>query len=223
MQLLSNGNTRLAGSLFTNMGRVEVYYNGSYGTVCDDRFSNLEIDVICRDKGFGSNGSMIYFLSNVVAISNSIFTFSFLMLIFCVFIFSHLVAVSVEKFDGYGSGNIQVFLDNVVCRDSRYQEDETLGRCLNDGFMVHDCYILESVGVICDCKCPLCNYKTVRQYFWGILWSLYFIQLVLLEQFVFLMFLRSYTYIYCTQFGTTYYVFPIVKLSLSLSTNALMS
>jgi len=44
---------RLAGSGLTYKGRLEVLFNGRWGTVCDDSFSNTDANVFCCQLGFG--------------------------------------------------------------------------------------------------------------------------------------------------------------------------
>jgi len=43
----------LAGSSSNSEGRLEVKYNGTWGTVCKDRFETVDTTVVCNSLRFG--------------------------------------------------------------------------------------------------------------------------------------------------------------------------
>uniref|UniRef100_A0A2K6GL16 Neurotrypsin n=1 Tax=Propithecus coquereli TaxID=379532 RepID=A0A2K6GL16_PROCO len=49
---LTDGAIRLAGGKGSHEGRLEVYYRGQWGTVCDDGWTELNTYVVCRQLGF---------------------------------------------------------------------------------------------------------------------------------------------------------------------------
>ena len=56
---LLNGTIRLVGSRLSKEGRVQIYFNGIWGTVCDDGWDDTDAGVVCRQLGFGSSGTAI--------------------------------------------------------------------------------------------------------------------------------------------------------------------
>ena len=47
-----NGMIRLQGGNYSNQGRVEVYCNGQWGTICDDGFGSTDANTICKQLGY---------------------------------------------------------------------------------------------------------------------------------------------------------------------------
>uniref|UniRef100_A0A1X7U3S3 SRCR domain-containing protein n=1 Tax=Amphimedon queenslandica TaxID=400682 RepID=A0A1X7U3S3_AMPQE len=47
-----SGMIRLQGGVYSNEGRVEVYCNGRWGTICDDGFSSTDARTVCKQLGY---------------------------------------------------------------------------------------------------------------------------------------------------------------------------
>ena len=53
MLCLEPSGVRLVGGPSSNEGRLEVYYDGLWGTVCDDKFGDVDARVACFTLGYG--------------------------------------------------------------------------------------------------------------------------------------------------------------------------
>ena len=49
----TDGTARLTEGVSNAEGRLEVYYNGQWGTVCGHMFSYIDAGVVCDSLGFG--------------------------------------------------------------------------------------------------------------------------------------------------------------------------
>ena len=54
----TTGVVRLVGGTYTNLGKIEICVNDTWGTVCDNGFDNNDARVICRQLGYSSSGNI---------------------------------------------------------------------------------------------------------------------------------------------------------------------
>lgn len=118
-----------------NEGRVEVYYNGEWGTVCDDDFNIHAAQVVCRELGY------------VEAVSWSP---------------SSKYGKGAGRCAGRTAGGVcrwrkgltvrfcsgPIWFDNLHCSG----KEKTLALCPSNGIGVSDCKHSEDVGVVCSDK-----------------------------------------------------------------------
>ena len=55
----SDGDIRLVNGRLSSEGRVEICFNGRWGTICDDLWGPEEARVVCRQQGFMPDGRHI--------------------------------------------------------------------------------------------------------------------------------------------------------------------
>ena len=53
----TDGAMRLVDGKTSNEGRLEICFLNHWGTVCDDRFDSVEAALVCRELGFGEEGT----------------------------------------------------------------------------------------------------------------------------------------------------------------------
>ena len=121
----SYGQIRLVNGTAPNEGLVEICINSTWGTVCDDFWSNSNAEVVCRQLGYSTNGTRNSLLDSI------------------------WLYFTIGSMSGYfGTGYGEIFLDDVVCGGF----ESSLLHCSHNFIGTHNCIHAEDIGVICSSK-----------------------------------------------------------------------
>ena len=122
-----NGDIRLCGGVNDTEGRVEICYNSTWGTVCDNMWGPTNAGVACRQLGFSSTGMYhkITSINSKALLSDMNFP------------------TGAAAFSFFGE--TPTWLDNVVCTGN----ETRLYDCQYDEIGVHNC---SHAGVRCQRK-----------------------------------------------------------------------
>ncbi|XP_070551037.1 neurotrypsin-like [Ptychodera flava] len=137
-------------------GRLEVYYNSQWGSVCDDDFSQKNVRVVCRQLAFYEHDIRLVGGDNIFEGRLEIIHEGNWGTV-CDDEFEMKDAVTVCKQLGYSGGTVKelayfgegtgtIWLDEVRCVDGKTH----LADCDNAGWGEHDCEHNEDVGVVCS-------------------------------------------------------------------------
>lgn len=60
-EICEEGTIRLQGGSTGREGRVEICINETWSTVCDNKWSNVDANVTCRQLGYSTYGKSMHF------------------------------------------------------------------------------------------------------------------------------------------------------------------
>ena len=150
------------------MGRIEVFYNNEWGTVCNDLFTTVDGNVVCQMLNFTmgalcvpssfrsfppgtGNSKLGYSMSwedkEIIWLTRSLHFFFYSLspfLLLFLLLLSLTLSLSLSHSLSLSLSG-QIWLDNVRCTST----DEVLEDCDHNGWGNHNCGHSDDVGVVC--------------------------------------------------------------------------
>ena len=60
LALCQDGDIRLAGGSYNNVGRIDLCVSGTWGTICGNNFDSKDASVVCRQLGYSPYGKLLH-------------------------------------------------------------------------------------------------------------------------------------------------------------------
>eukprot|EP00731_Ephydatia_muelleri_P037447 Em0474g1a len=141
---------RLAGGPTPAEGRMELYYNGSYGTICQIGWDLVDATVVCKSLGYAAAlvamGGAAMVLVQGRHNHSSDQCAEDAQVICRQLGFSGTSVAFSNAYFGAGSSNQPIWLDDVNCIGT----ETNVGQCLSEDGVSHNCVHLEDAGVRCS-------------------------------------------------------------------------
>ena len=118
-------------------GRVEICFNGVWGTVCDDQWDNVDARVVCRQLDLPSECE--------IHMDRQSWEYYICAHRVCRHVVYYATAATAVGSAYFGQGTGPIYLDGVGCRGSESQLED----CPHNGVGFHDCSHYEDAGVFC--------------------------------------------------------------------------
>lgn len=148
----ADGTTKLVGGTGSHEGRLEIFYHGQWGTVCDDGWTESNTQVVCRQLGYRSSEvfTLSYVHSNILqSVHFGWFSKCSCM---CVFLCDRVGKTlfsegpDITPTSRFGEGSGPILLDDVSCTG----KEPSLLLCSKREWLHHDCTHDEDVNIACS-------------------------------------------------------------------------
>ena len=131
-------------------GRIEICYNNTFGTICDDQWGRLDAEVACRQLGFSPISMQILCVHTLIIdiVVCNIHVMYPQRPIENHSNYVHLLNSGPEAHSQayFGEGQGDIYLVNVQCNGN----ESSLEDCPASELGVHNCYHSEDAGIKCQ-------------------------------------------------------------------------
>ena len=126
-----SGELRLSGGASPSEGQLQIFHEGAWGTVCDDRFSLVDARVACRQLGWPAGAEALVPLADVLPHGNG----------------DVVLSDEVAQLGGtLTSRGVRVWMDGLKCLG----DEARLDACSFGGWGVENCVHAEDVALRCN-------------------------------------------------------------------------